>query len=378
MAGAPTHRLAYLDWLRGFACFGMFEVHCYDAWLGGAARRGSFFGWSQFSGSLPAPLFVFLSGISSALVADRMRRKGASSRQIAGRMIRRGTEIFALGLLFRLQEFVLGRPAAPWTDLFRVDVLNMIGLSIVFMGILCWIVQKPVASGIAAAGVALAIALATPVLWTTWRPRWLPWYIETYINGVHTYDSPRPWLFPLFPWMAFAFAGLAAGAVLFSEWSAQKPGRTMVLFAVGGIGLFLLSWLFDTLPIRLYVTYDYWHTSPNFLLARVGVVLVIVAAGYAWCRWGFGAVGFSPLIELGQASLLVYWVHIEFVYGRLSIFEKQSQGILMATLGLFEISATMVLLAMARTRTKGRGAEIIAWLRGFAGRWQGTQDAAEG
>lgn len=133
MPEPQTPRLAYLDWLRGFACFGMFEVHCYDAWLRDSARNGSFFGWSQFSGTIPAPLFVFLAGVSCALVADRMQRKGASAYQISTRLIHRGAEVFVLGLLFRVQEFALGWPVAPWTDLLRVDVLNTIGLSIVFL-----------------------------------------------------------------------------------------------------------------------------------------------------------------------------------------------------------------------------------------------------
>src|SRR5271170_3295914 len=229
MAELQTQRLAYLDWLRGFACFGMFEVHCYHAWLSDSARGGSFFHWSQFSGTIPAPLFVFLSGISSALVADRMWRKGTSSNQVAARLVRRGGQIFALGLLFRAQEFAFGWSAAPRTDLFRVDVLNLIGLSIVFMGVLCWIVREQMAGAISAAGISLGIALLTPPLWTSWRPHWLPWYLESYVNGVHIYGVPQPWLFPIFPWTAFAFAGLAAGFLLFSDWSMRNPARTMAL-----------------------------------------------------------------------------------------------------------------------------------------------------
>jgi fucose 4-O-acetylase-like acetyltransferase len=129
--------------------------------------------------------------------------------------------------------------------------------------------------------------------------------------------------------------------------------------------MFLLSWGLDALPLRLYAVHDYWHTSPNFFFARVGAVLVVYWIGYAWCRWGRGQVGFSPLIELGQASLLVYWVHNEFVYGRLSILTRGAQGIPMATLGLLILVIAMVLLAMARRRSKGRGAEILAWFRGI-------------
>ena len=130
--------------------------------------------------------------------------------------------------------------------------------------------------------------------------------------------------------------------------------------------LLLAVWL-DARPIKLYPVYDYWHTSPNFFMARVGVLLLIVFAGYAWCRWGLGTVGFSPLAQMGQTSLLVYWVHIEFVYGRFSILPKRAQTVPMATLGLVIIFAAMVLLSIARTRTKGRGGEILAAARAWLG-----------
>jgi uncharacterized membrane protein len=356
-------RLAYIDWMRGLACLLMFQTHCYDSWLGGAARGTSFIRWSQLGGTLPAPLFLFLAGISFALVTDKMRRKGASPNEIAATTIRRGGEIFGLGLLFRVQEFVLGQPWAPWTDLLRVDVLNVIGLSMMFMGLACRLTRTRAANTILAAAVALGIALATPSLWTTWRPRWLPWYLESYINGVHIYDRPQPWLFPIFPWTAFAFAGLAIGFLLFSEWATKNLAKAAGLFGVAGVGLFYLSSWLDARPVQLYTVYDYWHTSPNFFLARVGILLLILFASYAWCRWGLGQVGFSPLIQIGTASLLVYWVHIEFVYGRFSILTKRAQSIPMATLGLLIIFLAMVLLSLARARMKGRGAEILASLR---------------
>ncbi len=107
--------------------------------------------------------------------------------------------------------------------------------------------------------------------------------------------------------------------------------------------------------------YDFWHTSPNFFLIRVGLLLVILAAVYAWCRWGAGLWGFSPLVQMGQTSLLVYWVHIEFVYGRFSILPKRAQDIRTASLGLLTILLAMLLLSVLRTKLKGRGAEVLAW-----------------
>src|SRR5262252_1052383 len=140
MNGTAQSRLAYIDWMRGLACVLMFQTHCYDSWLGGNARKSTFFMWSQLGGTLPAPLFLFLAGISIALVVRKSMEKNLSAVQIAHRTVRRGAEIFGLGILFRIQEYLIAWGWAPRSDLFRVDILNTIGLSIVLMSLTCWIV----------------------------------------------------------------------------------------------------------------------------------------------------------------------------------------------------------------------------------------------
>src|SRR5262249_35260410 len=124
-----------------------------------------------------------------------------------------------------------------------------------------------------------------------------------------------------------------------------------------GVVLILSARFFDASRWQLYPVYDFWHTSPNFFLIRVGLLLLILVGSYAWCEWGLGQWSFSPLIQLGQTSLLVYWVHIEFVYGRFSIMAKHAQTVTGASLGLFEIFVAMLLLSIARTKFKGRASE---------------------
>ncbi|MGC2273120.1 MAG: heparan-alpha-glucosaminide N-acetyltransferase domain-containing protein, partial [Candidatus Sulfotelmatobacter sp.] len=58
-------------------------------------------------GTFPAPLFLFLAGISFALVTEKLWKKNLPPAQIARATIRRGAEIFAFGLLFRLQEYLI-------------------------------------------------------------------------------------------------------------------------------------------------------------------------------------------------------------------------------------------------------------------------------
>ena len=360
MPFSSSSRLAYIDWARGLACLLMFQTHCYDSWLGGAARKSTFFMWSQVLGTLPAPLFLFLAGVSFAIVTDKLRQKGLPASQIARTTIRRGAEILALGLLFRLQEFVVSWGWAPGSDLLRVDVLNAIGLSMMLMGLGCWIVlsithgnRVRLVLGLMAVSVAAIISLLAPLVWTSWRPRWLPWPLESYVNGVHNLNEPQSWLFPIFPWSAFAFAGLAVGLFLLSDWARKHEARTFGLAGVGGVGLIYFGRWLNAQPVQLYAAVDFWHTSPNFFLIRVGWLLAILSAAYLWCRWGLAQSGFSPLIQLGQTSLLVYWVHIEFVYGRISILPKHAVDIPTASLGLVAIFFFMLGLSLLRTELKG-------------------------
>jgi uncharacterized membrane protein len=378
-------RLAYIDWMRGLACVLMFQTHCYDSWLGGAARQSRFFMYSQLGGTFPAPLFLFLAGMSFALVTDKLRQKNLPPGQIARTTILRGAEIFGFGLLFRLQEYAIAWGWAPKSDLLRVDILNTIGVSMMLMGVVCWIATALLMVAaktkgwetiphapltLAAASVAMLISLVTPLLWTTWRPRFLPWPIESYIDGVHNLGTPQAGLFPIFPWAGFAFAGLAVGFMLQAPWSRAR--ETKVFFSLGTAGVVFVElsrWL-DAQPRQVYAVYDYWHTSPEFFLVRVGMLLMILTASYAWCRWGLGqwpkgAWGFSPLILLGQASLLVYWVHIEFVYGRVSILPKHGMGIGGASVGLVVITVAMLALAYARIHTRGGNRAEVLKLQGF-------------
>src|SRR5260370_110349 len=260
----PARRLPYIDWMRGLACVMMLQADWYGAWMRPEAKKSSsLIAWSRLGGTLPAPLFVFLAGVSFALVTEKLREKGIARKTIAKQTILRGAEVFGMGLLFRVQEFALGYPWSPWTDLLRVDVLNILGLSMMLMGVLCWatgdgaVAAARMRTLIAGLFAAMIVAMGTPPLWTTHRPKFLPWPIESYINGVHIFDQPQPWLFPLFPWSAFAFAGLAVGFFLFSDFAKRKEALAFAAIGGGGILRRALSVLFHFSRVRLYAVYDY-------------------------------------------------------------------------------------------------------------------------
>ena len=376
----PFKRLAYIDWMRGLACVLMIQAHCYDSWLNPEARTTLLYRWSQELSTLAAPIFLFLCGVSFALVTEGLRQKNKPRSQIFKTALLRGAEILGLGFLLRVQEFVLGYPKSPWTDLLKVDVLNILGVSIIFMA-LFWRLMSVGGSPEASTGhesvsvqtvqsvgrgrnrliglslvIAAVVAIATPPLWTTRRPNFLPWMLESYINGVHNFGSPTPWIFSIFPWCGFGFLGLAFGLLLFSDFAQRKEVSALSLVGVIGALACALSLWWDYSSVTIYAVYDYWHSSPNFFLMRCGILLLLTFAIFVWCRWGWVTEGFSPFIQFGKTSLLVYWVHIEFVYGRLSILPKFRTTIPLATAGMIVIFAAMLGISIWRTRARKRAA----------------------
>src|SRR5437879_2055252 len=68
-----------------------------------------------------------------------------------------------------------------------VVVLSVISMMV--MGLSCWIVlsitlgnRVRLVLGLMAVSVAAIISLLAPLMWTSWRPSWLPWPLESYIN----------------------------------------------------------------------------------------------------------------------------------------------------------------------------------------------------
>jgi hypothetical protein len=364
--------------MRGLACVLMIQAHCYDSWLNPEARQTLFYRWSQELSTLAAPIFLFLCGVSFALVTEGLRQKNKPRSEIFKTALLRGAEILGLGFLLRVQEFVLGYPKSPWTDLLKVDVLNILGVSIIFMALFWRLMSGSREAGRDGGSVLLQsgeavgrrgnyliglslvmaaiVAIVTPPLWTTHRPRFLPWMLESYINGVHNFDAPAPWIFSIFPWCGFAFVGLAFGLFLFSDFVQRREALGLsIVGAVGALACGSSLW-WDYSSVKIYAVYDYWHSSPNFFLTRCGILLLLAFAIFVWCRWGWVTAGFSPFIQFGKTSLLVYWVHIEFVYGRLSILPKFRSTIPLATAGMAVIFAAMLGLSIWRTRAKKRAA----------------------
>ena len=158
---------------------------------------------------------------------------------------------------------------------------------------------------------ACAISLLTPIVRVMPQLAWLPDPIEWYFR-----PTPGRTNFTLFPWAGFVFAGAAVGVVIDGLRVPERARRLQVTLAVAGA---LMVWLAHEASFRppLCAPSQYWTTSASFFFLRVGILTLLLPIGYLWEHAPFRhkLSSWSPLEELGRASLFVYWIHVEMVYG---------------------------------------------------------------
>jgi len=316
--------------VRGLAVLVMVLSHVTDSWTHDADRGAWPFWTVAFIGGLGAPLFLCLAGVSLALAATPAARRGTVADG-ARRVRRRGWQIFGLAFLFRLQALVLG-----WGDpitLLTVDILNVMGLSLVGAS---WLWQAAPAG--AARLIVLCVATAgaaavAPPVWTAAAPAWIPEPLRWYLQ-----PTPGHTNFTLLPWAGFLFAGVIVGEGIVRARDGALEMRLHLGLAAGGALVAVGGWAASYGP-AIFQGATFWGSSPAFFAVRLGIVVALIAAGWGHHRfwygdgdsdrtldaasgmagWRLGARLWSPVdhvvATLGRSSLFVYWIHVEMVYG---------------------------------------------------------------
>lgn len=308
-----TDRVLALDWLRGLGVLIMLQGHLFNSFARADLYNHPVYVLSQFIGGMPAPIFLFLVGVTLAFRLDRGDRRGLPPAARLKSALARAAYLGAIAFAFRLQLWVFAW-GNPWTDIFRVDILNCMAFGIAVLSPVALLAPLKRITWCAAAGLAIA-ALAPVVSALDWSG--VPWLIRNYI-------VPNKAYFSFFPDAAYIAFGVSFGALLRAVASTPDriTDRIMQWAACLGLALVVTAHYFSNLPFSIYPNSDFWLNSPGLILIRFGIVLVLVAAGFVWTA-GQQPEKLAFIRRLGTNSLLIYWVHVELVYGRWFWFAKQ-------------------------------------------------------
>jgi uncharacterized membrane protein len=335
--------MPFLDWMRGLAAVIMLQGHTFHSFTRNDLRNDGPYVLSQFFGGIGPAVFLFLTGITYAFIMQRGERSAAplGSRWLAA--LKRARYLFILAILFRLQLWLFAWPQPP-AVLLKVDILNCMALTMLVLSPLALVSleQRIRWAGIAGLAIAVASPLISLVNWS-----WVPGPIRDYY--VPSYD-----LFAFFPWAAFLALGVCAGSILKSV-TADQMNRLMQWSALLGFGLLAAGRYFSDLPYSVYPKSEFWLNSPWLVACKTGALLLIASFAYLWNdyvirdRW-------SWVRQLGTTSLLVYWVHIELVYGKSLWFFKESLN--NYAVGACAIAVILLMLGLSILRTRWSGLTI--------------------
>jgi hypothetical protein len=269
-----------------------------------------------------------------------MERRGEAFRDRIMGTLRRAAYLGVLALAFRLQLWLFGWPSSPATDLLKVDILNCMAVAIAtFAGLSLLRTTQRVHAGIIAG---ILIAVAAPLV-SLIDAASLPQLVRIYFRPDANY-------FSYFPWASFLAFGVAAGSILRLV-TADHMHRLMQWSAIVGFGLILSAQYVSNLPYSLYPAVDYWLNSPGLIFVKLGVILIILPLAFLWTHLGAGQ-SWSWVRQLGTTWLLVYWVHIELVYGRWFGQWKESLTAAQCALAAIVMIVLMIGLSWARTNWK--------------------------
>jgi uncharacterized membrane protein len=339
-------RRGYIDWLRGVAVLIMVEAHLFDAWVRVLDRSEPSYRWAILVGGFSAPLFLFLAGVAMALAIGSRTRKGQSAPEAAAIARRRGWQILGLAFLFRLQSFIISGGPFPQT-LLKVDILNIMGLAMVLAAVL-WGVGTRNGSRVAALGlVALFFAIATPLVRTAPFVTSLPYPVQWYFKAVAGSGA-----FTLFPWVGFLLCGVVIGLWLDHARTDEEERKAISAMVIFGPVIALAGYGATYLP-TVYSGTTFWTGSPTFFFVRLGVLITAIPVAYIWNALFRG---WSPLRDFGAASLFVYWIHVEMVYGVASFWLHKALTFEQAVLSYVAFSLFLFGMVKLKERVAGNPA----------------------
>ena len=341
-SGVHAHRVIFIDLARALAVVFMLYGHSVDALLAHSYRVGTWFDIWTFQRGLTSSLFLLLSGFAFSIATVRHWSSHLRlSRSVLNRA-RRFTLFIVLGYAL---HFPVPKIAELWTvddgrwrAFLSVDVLQLIGISFLFIQFLVLVTRTPQVLTVVALILASVIVMVTPGLWLVDWPARLPLWASSYL------EQDTGSLFPLFPWSAYILLGVGLGQ-LYARWGASNLAAfaNKVLLG-GGVGLVLAGWAMRPFGTALFGTGPWTFIPPEALL-RMGTCLLILGG----IAHGTGYITTLPRVfgAVAQETLLIYFVHLCIVYG--SIWGPGLFQLYGASLGPMQVLGVVLILMVSMT-----------------------------
>jgi uncharacterized membrane protein len=315
-------RVEGIDVARGLASAIMIQGHAYDGWVRAEDKTSASYLFTRVLGTLPLPSFLLLAGAAIALRIEAADARGEPAAAVRAGLVKRGAFVLAVGYALNALSALLDGWEGPETFL-RADVLQVIGLSIAFIGGVGvgerdGRIDRRRLVGTCAALAIVPIAICPPVSAALWSTP-APW---SWAVGLVSY-VPSVSRMPFVPLAAWAGMGVLLSLGLAHVNRGVRavggaPDRVIALLFGAAVAIAVAgTWAEGALATALGGTFDqrHWAVVPNALelAGRAGIVLSV----------GMFLAGRLPdavrrvLVRLGRGSLVAYAFHVPFCYGAL-------------------------------------------------------------
>ena len=334
--------------LRALAVAEMIHGHSLDGLLDSSLRDSTFFiSWAHVRG-YTAPLFLFAAGFSFAVATLPFITEYSTFSRGLLRRIQRLFYVIFIGYFLHLpflslRKTILSIGTQAWDDLLRVDILQCIGVSVLFLQAWQFLRPKREVTWVVIGFFILILPILTPYLNNSEPVQALPAFIRYYFVNSR---------FPLFYYTSFLFSGFLLGYVFL-----EKRNHWLRCALVIGLASIVIAQIFGKMDIAAILQ--------NFL-NKVGVmVLLTIMLERAEKLWRYMP---SAVKYFGRQSLVVYVVHLVLIYGSVlnrGLVSYWGQSLTFQELYLFVIwlMAAMMLISYVWHRLKHEHAPVANWLR---------------
>lgn len=340
------NRVIFLDLLRSVALVLMVLSVTMNHTLSDEYRAMSKY-WVNiwyYLDSMIAPLFLLTSG-AVFLYLYRTQNKPFAENERVKKGFKRALFLILLGYLIQVPDYRIFTGGVEYTDLqwqelFGVDILQVIGMSVIMTISLLYIAEKVKMRNYIVFGIGAMILISISVLMKYSNlSALLPDAIDAYFttNGESTY--------PLFPFGFYFLAGSCIGCFMstYPEAFIEMKGSSFLMLI--GVGLILLSfigqWGFYILGLNEQITnqvvVSVFRSAGLIILALISVIYVSIILPQIP----------KIFILIGRNTLLVFVVHIIIIERTfLSVYFQRIYNVWESVVMSFGMLSLMILLVI--------------------------------